>query len=135
MKNDEYKELADRFLTEHRALMKYAAESSLIIATRTLFFTLKGEVKKNKLTVELHAPFQVGASIEEGAVPHDPFACYIGFSHLCDGYLFYGFDEFQALSFALDLDPLLRMLDKKCNLYFTDHTEDEFYFDDACNRW
>ena len=65
--------------------------------------------------------------------PHDTYVCYVEFSQLSDGHLFYGYDEFQALNFASDLDCILRTLDDICNLYFSDADEDIFYFDDACN--
>lgn len=131
----EHKELDDRLFTAHKKLMKYAAGNSSVIATRKLYFSLKGETNKNELTIKLYAPIQVDASVRDVTAPVGAFACYVEFSYFCNGHLFYGYDELQAINFASDLDPLLRALDKKCNLYFSDSAESDFYFSDACNRW
>jgi len=116
-------------------LKSYITQRSPVIATQKLCFSLKGEATKNELVIRMYAPIQINASIQVAIELSGTFACYVDFSHLCNGYLFYGYDEFQVISFASNIDPLLRALDKECNLYFDDKTEYEFYFYDACNHY
>lgn len=131
----ENKKLVDSALASHKKLKKYIANNSSVIATRVLYFSLKGETEKNELVIKLYAPIQISTSTFATAGLNGPFACYLEFSRLCNGHLFYGYDEFQAIGFASDIDPILKTLGDRCNLYFDDSIECEFYFDNACNRW
>lgn len=135
MNSFEQKKLGDSFFSANRELKKYVASNSSVVATRVLYFSLKGETKKRELVIKLYAPIQIVASTQVTAGPAGSFVCYLEFSRLCNGYLFYGYDEFQAIGFASNLDPILKALDDRCNLYFDDSIECEFYFDNACNRW
>lgn len=121
----------DSFFDE---LKEYIIKKSSVIATQKLYFSLESEATKNELIVRLYAPVQIDTSIPVAAKMNGSFVCYVDFSHLCYGHFLYGCDEFQAINFASNLDPFLRALDKKCNLYSSDSSEHEFYFCDACNH-
>lgn len=109
-------------------MKKHIMNTSYVIATQKLFFSRKEDVNKTELIVRLYAPVY----FEET----ESFVCYVFFSHLTRGYIFYGLDEFQAIKSAADLDLLLKLMDRRqCNLYYSDKADDSFYFDDACNSW
>lgn len=135
MKSLKNEKLVDDVLVAHDELKKYVTSNSSVVATRVLFFSLKGETKKNELVIKLYAPIRIDTSTRVTTCLVGSFVCYVDFSCLCDGHLVYGYDEFQAVEFASDLDPVLRALGDRCNLYFGDGIECVFYFDDACNRW
>ena len=116
-------------------LKSHIIQKSSVIATQTLYFSLKGETTKTELVVKLYAPIQIDASTPVATKLSGAFVCYVDFSHLCHGHLIYGYDEFQAINFASSLDRFLKVLDNKCNLYSLDNNKFEFYFSDTCNHW
>jgi hypothetical protein len=92
-----------------------------IVAERELLYSLKGEPTRRKFVVRISMPCQ----IEENAVnfPVHPGAavCEIEFDGLPEDFTeeVYGADSIQALSLATDVDPYLRSLEKKYDLYWS----------------
>jgi hypothetical protein len=104
------------------------------IANRELCYSLKGTDARNELVVRISEPYLV----EKGTVNFD-FApgtagCTVEFIGLKEGYVFekgnlhevYGADSMQALQIAVDIEPALKRLSKKYNIYFP---TGELYFD------
>ena len=99
------------------------------IAERKLTYTLKGENKKQNLTIRIGKPYllvegMVNFQFHEGAA-----GCSVEFDGIDDGYAdeVYGADSLQALQLASDIDGILKNLSKKYDFYFPDG---EPYFDD-----
>lgn len=98
------------------------------IAERKLLYSLKGSDERNELVIRIGIPYLV----EEGMVDFpvgDGFAgCHIEVEGLNEEFPeVYGADTVQALHLASDLEPLLKWLEKKYDLYwFTG----EPYFED-----
>jgi acyl carrier protein len=104
------------------------------IAQRNLRYSLKGEDKRSELVVRISEPYL----LEEGAVNFD-FAegtagCTVEVIGLKSGEAFenknvheiYGADSMQALELAVNIEPLLKRLNKKYDIYFP---TGELYFE------
>lgn len=90
------------------------------IATRELLYSHKGDSIRKKFVVRISAPYP----IEEGTVnfKYHPGAsvCEVEFDGLPEEFLekTYGVDSIQALSLATNIDPYLKGLEKKYDLYW-----------------
>ena len=90
-----------------------------ILAIRELYFTEKDDSKRKRLVVKLYAPVLVSKNCvsDEMFFIKDQFACYVEFSDIIEGHVFYGCDEFQALAFSSDIDRILKPLELYYDLY------------------
>lgn len=100
-----------------------------IIARRPLQYSAKGESRRHDIEVRIYAPHvlvegTVAFSFETGAA-----GCRCEIVGLPDVFdeMSYGADSLQALQLASDVDPLLRALQRKYELYFP---TGEPYFED-----
>lgn len=99
------------------------------IATREMMYSQKGSTNLRRLAVRISAPYP----IEEGAVNFEfhPGAsvCEIEFDGLPEILVekVYGVDSIHALSLATDIDPYLKKVEKKYDLYWS---SGEPYFDE-----
>jgi hypothetical protein len=90
------------------------------VATRELLYSQKGSHVRKRLLVKVGAP----RAIEVGTVnfEFDPGAsvCEIEIDGLPESFseLVYGADSIQAISMAADIDPYLKRIEKKYDLYW-----------------
>ena len=98
------------------------------IATRELVYARKGSPDRRRFIIRVSAPYP----IEKGAVnfefhPGDS-VCEIEFDGLPENLVekVYGIDSIHALSLATNIDPYLKGLEKKYDLYWL---SGEPYFD------
>jgi len=90
------------------------------IAERELLYSLKGDYAKKKFVVRISAPYL----IKEGSVNFQfhsgAAACKIEIDGLPQSFVeeVYGVDSIQALAMATDVDPYLKGLEKKYDLYW-----------------
>lgn len=97
---------------------------SNVIAKRDLFWSSKGSNVRNKFTVRVGVPFDV----EQSEVPFGmdwiddtgASACAIDTDGLEDEYhhVVYGLDEIQAVNMASNIEPMLKGLAKKYDLFW-----------------
>ena len=91
------------------------------VATRELLYSQKGSSDRRKFVVRVSAPYP----IEEGTVNFEfhPGAsvCEIELDGLPEDFAekVYGVDSIHALSLATDIDPYLKRVEKKYDLYWS----------------
>ena len=99
-----------------------------VVAQRTLNFSLKEEKTLRSLIITIQEPYLVTQDMVSFCVEGEMFGCHIGIEGIPEKYSdVYGIDAIQALHMACNLDPFLRRISKKYNLYYLDG---EPYFDD-----
>lgn len=100
------------------------------IAERRILYASKGSNDKKEAFVRINSPY----SVQEGTVnftvgEEGVWACHIeleGLEERCSE-VYYGADSLQAIQFASDVEPFLKRLQKKYDLFFSCG---EPYFDD-----
>ena len=105
------------------------------IAERQLKFALKGTKEVRDLAVKIGAPYLVGAGMVDFEYSDGMAGCTVEITGPNPADIFegrnshetYGVDTLQALNLAADVEPHLKRLGKKYDLYFADG---EPYFDD-----
>lgn len=106
-----------------------SANCNGIIAERELIFSYKGENVRHKLTVQVHLPVKVNPTEAGFDVGPGTASCRVEFNGLDEPpYIAHGADGLQALEFAVNIDPILRSMQKKYSFYFT---SGEDYFDES----
>jgi hypothetical protein len=92
-----------------------------VIAIRELEYITKGETEKRKLAIKVFKPFE----LVEGQVsfPFSPGAagCEVVFEGLETDYynsVTYGADSLQAIQLTADVEPILKRINKKYELFF-----------------
>lgn len=98
------------------------------IAERELLYSLKGDSVKNKLIIKISAPYRIEENAVNFEVHSGASACKIEFEGLPKNLIeeVHGADSIQALAFAANIDPYLKGLEKKYDLYWS---SGESYFD------
>lgn len=90
---------------------KYAAE-------RKLLYSLKGSSIRQNLVVKLSMPYLVDENMVNFKFDPGTAGCRIEFDGLPEANIeVHGVDTLHALKLAADVDPYLRGLDKKYDLY------------------
>lgn len=103
-------------------------KESEIIAERKLAFTIRGEEARRKLVIQVHLPTEVNPEEVSFDVSSGTASCRVEFVGLDEpAHVAFGADTIQALELALNIDPILRSLEKKYSFYFPDG---EAYFDE-----
>lgn len=99
------------------------------IAERELLYSLKGKLKQHKLVIRIGAPYPVDESVVSFKFDPGTAGCTIEFEGLPESLVeeVYGADSLQALALATDVDPYLKGLGKKYDLYWP---SGEPYFED-----
>ncbi len=98
------------------------------LALRELFYSLKGENIRRKLTIRINGPYlldknKVSFPIKEGFA-----GCTIRFDGLDeDDIEVFGADRLQALALSVAIDPTLRRFAQKYDFFYCDSGEP--YFD------
>jgi hypothetical protein len=106
-------------------------EIKSFIAERELLYSPKGKGDRRRLIVRVSAPYVIeeaaaGIKLDEGSA-----GCTIQFDGLDEGDVeVYGIDLLHALSLAVDVDPYLRGMQKKYDLFWP---TGEPYFEDAAS--
>ena len=93
------------------------------IAERKLLYSPKGSDVRKEFLIRVDAPYIVDPSKVDFSVGETPvIGCHIETEGLEEEYLheMYGVDEFQAVDIAIDIDPFLKRLSKKYDLYWPD---------------
>lgn len=90
------------------------------IAERHLLFSGKGEALKKELVIRIGEPYQ----LKEGEVSFDVsdgvFGCHVQVDGIDENYTeVYGADSIQALNLATNLEPFLKRMQKKYDLYWS----------------
>ncbi len=98
------------------------------IAERELLYSLKGDDSQKKLVVRISEPYLVDESMVNFKFDPGTAGCKIEFVGLPEEFIeeVHGADSIQALSFATDIDPYLRRLEKNYDFYWQDSSP---YFD------
>lgn len=106
-----------------------SVDGNRIIAERELTFSYKGQDVRHKLTVQVHLPVEVNPKDADFDVSPGTASCRVEFHGLDEPpYIAHGADGLQALEFAVNIDPILRSMQKKYNFYFP---SGEDYFDES----
>jgi hypothetical protein len=104
------------------------AEPRVVVATRELLFSPKGERVRHKMTVRIYLPVDVQEEDVSFEVDPGTACCRVELDGLHEpAQLVYGADTLQALSLAVDIDPLLRGLSTRYDFFFPTGEE---YFDE-----
>ena len=90
------------------------------IAERYLYYTLRGESAKSKLTVRVYAPIAVERQNVEFEIEDGTSGCRYEIEGLPESLsdTVYGADSLQALQLAVNIDGVLKSLTQKYDLYF-----------------
>ena len=94
--------------------------SSQVIAERKFWYSKKGDSLRQELTIQIEAP---RPACKAGAVEFDlgTAVCTVRFIGLDNRVLdVYGADSLQAVQLAANIDPSLRKLAEKYDLFFYD---------------
>jgi len=93
---------------------------SQCIAQRKLMFSLKGKNERNPFVVQVLAPRELKEGDVEFQFTEGTAVCIVQFEGLpsVDPEHMYGADSLQALQLAADVEPILKRLSKKYDLYF-----------------
>jgi hypothetical protein len=98
------------------------------IAERKLLYAVKNSNKKHEMVVRISAPYIIDEGSVDFPVTPGTSACIIEIIcadlHLVE--TIYGADSLQALQLGSNIDPILKKLSKKYDLFFEDG---EPYFD------
>lgn len=98
------------------------------IAERELLYSLKGESARKKLVVRISAPYLVDESMVNFKFDPGTAGCTIEFDGLPESNIeVHGVDTLHALKLAADVDPYLKGLAKKYDLYWS---SGDPYFDE-----
>lgn len=105
------------------------ADMEKTIAERKLLYSLKGSTDREKLVVRISAPYLVDENMVNFNFDPGTAGCTIEFDGLPNRFAeeVYGADSIQALALATDIDPYLKSLEKKYDLYWP---TGEPYFED-----
>jgi len=101
-----------------------------ILAKRKLFYSLKGSDLRNRFLICIGFPHVVDQNTVEFPVGEGLIGCWIETEGLEKEYRHevYGVDEIQAINIASDIEPFLKRLQKKYDVYWP---SGEPYFDQA----
>lgn len=98
------------------------------IAERKLLYSLKGSRNKRVFFIRISLPYEVNEKIVNYPVAQNFAGCHVEIDGLREEYPeVYGTDAIQALQLATNLEPFLRRLQKKYDLFWA---SGEPYFDD-----
>jgi len=89
------------------------------IAERRLFYSAKGSNERKELIIRLGTPYQVQEGTVSFPVGGGVVGCHIeldGLDEKCPEV--YGADSLQAINIASNLEPFLKRLQKKYDLYW-----------------
>ncbi len=99
------------------------------IAERKLLFSSKGSDIRKEFVIRIDAPYIVDQNMVEFSVGDGLVGCHVEAESLPEGYHHevYGLDEVQALNIATNVEPFLKRLSSKYDLYWS---SGEPYFDE-----
>lgn len=98
------------------------------VAERKLFYSLKGSNVKRNLVIRIGSPYLVDETMVDFPVAENFTGCHVQVEGLDEGSTdVYGADSVQALNLATNLEPLLKRLQKKYDLFWG---SGEPYFED-----
>ncbi len=96
------------------------------IAKRELLYSIKGSNERNNLIVRISEPYLVEKGTVNFKFSEGTAGCTVEFVGLNEYYIYegenaheiYGADSIQALELAVDIEPPLKRLSKKYDIYF-----------------
>lgn len=93
---------------------------SQCIAERKLLFALKGSDERNALVVKIFAPRELQIGDVDFEFDEGTAVCTVQLDGLPRPLTeqIYGADSLQALQLAVDVEPILKRMSKKYDLYF-----------------
>lgn len=100
------------------------------IAKRVLFYSLKGSDIRNKFIIRIGHPYIVEENMVSFSISEEGLVgCHIETEGLVKEYQHeaYGVDEIQAINIASNIEPFLKSIQKKYDLYWQ---SGEPYFED-----
>ncbi len=91
------------------------------IAKRELLYSLKGEAIRKKLLIKISKPYLVDKESVDFEFSFGTSACTIKFDGLPSNFTeeVYGVDSIQALALATNLNPYLKNIEKKFDLFWS----------------
>lgn len=103
------------------------------IAERRLLYAPKGGTERKDLIIRIGQPYLVKSGSVNFTVAEGAAACSVEYYGIDEEYFdeVYGADLLQALQLATDVEPTLRRLSNKYDLYFSNG---EPYFDSEANE-
>ena len=109
------------------------------IAKRELLYSVKGTDKRSELIIRISEPYLLKEGMVKFNFAEGTAGCSVEYIGLKEGSVFegenvhevYGADSLQALQLAADVEPTLRRLSKKYDIYFPCG---ELYFDPDKNE-
>lgn len=98
------------------------------IAERRLLYSDKGSSKRKELVIRLGIPYQVKEGMVNFSIGDGVAGCHIELDGIDEEYPeTYGADTLQAINIASNLEPFLKRLQKKYDLFWL---SGEPYFDE-----
>lgn len=99
------------------------------IAERKLLYSLKDSDERNELIIRIGIPYLIKEGMVDFPVGEGCAGCHVEIEGIDEEFLeeVYGADTIQALHLASDIDPFLKRLEKKYDLYWL---TGEPYFED-----
>ncbi len=99
-----------------------------IIAVRKLYYSIKGISNLSEFTIKISMPYHANEFDKNDQPSQDCYACDISIEGINEpGFTVYGMDSVQAINIATNLEPFIKRLSKKYDIYWVDH---EPYFDE-----
>jgi hypothetical protein len=97
------------------------------VAERKLLYSVKGSEVRKEFTIRICAPYQVREDMVDFPIGNGVFGCHVEIEGLNETYSeVYGADAVQAINLASNLEPFLRRIQTKYDLFWT---SGDSYFD------
>lgn len=84
-----------------------AINDSAVVATRLLEYSRKGEQARQLLAINIYSPVLRKHTHDGIRTNHEPYSSTVRFGSLVPEYMSYGSDSLQALTLAIDIDPVI----------------------------
>lgn len=114
---------------ETKELETYIKSNSRVIAIRRLYYARKGSKTKHELIIRIYAPLKLDRKYDKSGCNWFGYACYVEFSGIHNGFIFYGYDAIQALELSASVDLMIREKKDEYDFYFSKMDRYSCYFD------
>jgi hypothetical protein len=89
------------------------------VAERKLLYSVKGSDVRKEFTIRIGVPYQVREDMVDFPIANGIFGCHVEIEGLNETYSeVYGADVVQAINIATDLEPFLKRLQTKYDLFW-----------------
>jgi len=94
-----------------------AIKKPVVVATRVLEYSRKGERKRQLLTINIYSPVLLKHANNVAHISLESYSSTVVFSSLFPDYITYGLDSLQALTLAVDIDPVIAVLIRRYDFF------------------